>query len=239
MLFCGAMKIFAHRGARKEAPENTLLAFQKALELGVDGIEFDILLTKDKVPVVTHNNDLSILTSYKGLLHQTPFSAIRDLNLGEGQIIPTLTEVLELVKIYPKAHAVLELKAQSGLAMDAAKLIGGLAQDILPPERFTLSSFSLSYLKAMKKHHSKLRRAWIVSRPPFTLVPFSFFDTFLELGAIHPCVSITSDRLVQKAHREGWEVLAWTVNDSKDWQKVSNLRVDGIFTDDPRWAMTL
>ena len=72
-----------------------------------------------------------------------------------------------------------------------------------------------------------------------TLLTSTFFDTFLELGAIHPCVSITSDRLVQKAHREGWEVLAWTVNDSKDWQKVSNLRVDGIFTDDPRWAMTL
>ncbi len=230
------MKIFAHRGAPREAPENTLLAFKTALELGVDGIECDILLTKDKIPVVTHNDDLSILTNQKGHIHDLPFSSISHLDLGKGQTIPTLTEVLELAKPYPNCKMLLELKHQPGLARDTTLLVGGLAAELLPPEQFIFSSFSLPYLHWMKKQHPKFSRAWIVARPLFTLVPFSVFDTLLPIQALHLRLDIISSPLVEKARREGWEVATWVVNHREQLQKAQACGVDGIFTDDPRWA---
>lgn len=238
------MKIFAHRGASKEAPENTLAAIRRALELGVDGIEFDILLTKDKIPVVTHGNNLSVLTDATGYVHEKTFSEISNLDVGRhfgpafaGHTMPTLTEVLELAKPFERCQMILELKSQPDLTNDATKLIGELSQDILPPERLLFSSFSLSYLKALQRHHPHLKRAWIVAEPLFTLVPFRFFDSFLKISAIHPRLAITSESLVQRARKQGWQIHSWVVNSLSERQQAEAAGIDGFFTDDPRWAV--
>ena len=231
------MKIFAHRGASREAPENTLLAFKTALEIGVDGIEFDVLLTKDKVPVVTHNDDLSILTNQKGRVRDLPFSSICNLDVGRGQTIPTLTEVLELAKPYPNCKMLIELKYQRDLARNATLLVGGLAADLLPPEQLLFSSFSIRYLHWMKKQHPKLKRGWIVAKSLFTLVPFSIFDTLLPLQAFHPRLGLLTPRLVERARKRKWEVASWVANDREQLQRAKFCGVDGIFTDDPRWAV--
>ncbi len=128
------MKIFAHRGASKEAPENSLEAFRKAVEIGVDGIELDCLLTKDRVPIVTHYNDLSILKLGKGSLFEKTWAEVRDLG------IPNLTQVLEQIKP-TETEVVFDIKAQPGLMTEGPMIVAGLAAEILPPSQILLSSF--------------------------------------------------------------------------------------------------
>lgn len=98
------VSIFAHRGASHQAPENTLEAFQKAVDQGVDGIELDVQMTKDQVLVVAHDEQLERVSNGKGYLKDHTLQELRALDFSCGhdeysQVkIPTLAEVLELVK---------------------------------------------------------------------------------------------------------------------------------------------
>ncbi|MBI4365660.1 MAG: glycerophosphodiester phosphodiesterase, partial [Deltaproteobacteria bacterium] len=102
------MLILAHRGASKYAPENTLPAFRKALELGIDGVEFDVQLTRDKVPVVIHSDHLAPWTTTYEFVYRTPLRALETIDVGSvfgaafaGERIPTLEAVLALLAERP------------------------------------------------------------------------------------------------------------------------------------------
>ena len=99
-----------HRGARAYEPENTLLSFRKALEMGVDAIEFDVRRTKDKHLVVIHDADVKRTTNGKGLVADLTLKEITDLSTEKGEKIPTLEEVLELLD--SKVKILVELKEQ-------------------------------------------------------------------------------------------------------------------------------
>ncbi|MFZ1595176.1 MAG: glycerophosphodiester phosphodiesterase family protein, partial [Anaerolineae bacterium] len=95
---------FAHRGARQAAPENTLAAFGRAVDLGADGIELDTLLSQDGALVVCHNFDVDETSNGSGRVHDLPLAALRELDFGgwfdpafAGTQIPTLDEVFDLV----------------------------------------------------------------------------------------------------------------------------------------------
>ena len=93
------MLIIAHRGASSEAPENTLIAFSKAVEIGADYIEFDIRLTKDKEIIIMHDENTKRTTGYDGLIKDMTLSELKKLNCGNEAIdaeIPTLEEIINL-----------------------------------------------------------------------------------------------------------------------------------------------
>ena len=92
------MLIIGHRGAMGHAPENTLASFQKAIELGADGIELDVYQTHDKKLVVIHNNYVGTTTNGHGLVEKMTLAEIKKLDAGSGHEIPTLEEVLDLFK---------------------------------------------------------------------------------------------------------------------------------------------
>lgn len=199
------MKIFAHRGASKEAPENTLQAFRKALEIGVDGIEIDCLLTKDRVPVATHYDDLRILKLCEGFVRHKPWNEIQTLS------IPTLTEVLELAKSY-KCQVILDIKSQKGLMQKSPYIIAGLAQEILAPERILLTSFYWHHLLHLKKHFRHLPRGLILYQSAFRLVPIQIFDKLFHLRTIHPWLKWTTPALAQNWQAKGFQVHTWVAN---------------------------
>lgn len=211
------MKIFAHRGASLEAPENSLEAFRAALVLGADALELDCYLHPARGLVVTHNLE----------------------NVNDPDI-PTLQEVLALNRSTATGGAqtpiIFDIKAQKGLYRPAALAVAALAEKYLPPEKILLSSFFWRHLLALRRHFPQLPRALILKQRAFKLVPISFFDKWFAIQAIHVGVWWTTPALVEKWHRAGKKVHAWVVNRPDEIRRCLEMGVDGIFTDDPRLA---
>lgn len=236
-------RIIAHRGANLEAPENTLPAIERALELGADGVEFDLMLTSDKVPVVTHNDDLSMLTHFAGYLHTTPFATVKALDVGShfstkfaGTVMPTLAEVLEVISPHD-VLTVLDIKAQPGMGTKAALLAGGIVSDMRMRGPIIFASSSLRILGELKKRHRAIPRALTVSIPPFPFFPTGLFAKFNGLSALHPSLRSLWPSLVAKMKGTGLEINAWTPNSPQEFDMCADFGIDGIFTDDVAAAL--
>ena len=223
------MKIFAHRGASIEEAENSPAAVRKALEIGVDAIEIDCLMTKDSVPIVNHDNDLLKRRVARGCVHEKSWKEVQALH------IPCLTEILEIIKP-TSTQVILDLKSQPGWMQKGPQIIAGLALEILPPEQILVSSFYFRHLFTLKKHFPSLARGLILSRRAFKLVPPPIFDKLFAVRSIHPCLKGLKSEWVQKQQTFGLKVYAWTANTREDFKRCSDLGVDGVFTDDPRSA---
>ncbi len=231
--------LIAHRGARREAPENTIPAFERAIELGADGIEFDVVLTKDRVPLVTHNDDLSILTHFDGFAHRTPFSMIRGLDFGShfrpsfsNITVPTLTEVLELIQPH-EISIICELKGQPGMDFHIAELVGGMISDFRFRKKVVVSSSDLKILYHLKRLYPGLPRAIIIkNRPYFSFFRASLFAKLLGVSELHPCLPVLGPSFMKRAKRNGLWVSCWTVNEPADMDRCLSMGVEGIITDD-------
>jgi glycerophosphoryl diester phosphodiesterase len=93
-----AVELIAHRGASTEAPENSIDAFEKAIGQGADRIELDVRLTADGQPIIIHDTDTERVCERKLIVAQTPLAALRELRLQNGEPLPTLDEVLDLIE---------------------------------------------------------------------------------------------------------------------------------------------
>lgn len=235
--------VIAHRGASREAPENTLPAIQRALTLGAQGVEFDVLLTQDKVPVLGHNDDLSILTHHRGWAHATPFATVRALDVGghfsaatAGVTMPTLAEALELLMPHD-VTAIVEIKAQPGLSASAAELIGGIAGDFRMNGPLIISSSSLAVLRELARRHPKIPRAFILKRRAFAFVSSTLVAAWRGLSGIHASLGALTPKLAQRMHRRHAQVFGWTANSAGDIDRCIACGADGIITDDVAQAM--
>ena len=224
------MKIFAHRGASKEAPENSIEAIQIAMELGVDAIEIDCMLTKDHIPVVTHYNELFHLYDIKGKVHEQRYAEIKKLGIAK------LVDVLEMVRP-TSMRLILDIKAQPrDLMQKGAKKIARLAQALLPDEQMILSSFYFRHHLVLRTFFNSIPRGAILGRGPFTLLPTFVFKKFLGLHSIHPHWKSIHRPQVERWQNHGLKVYTWVANTKEEMEVCKNLGVDGIFTDDPRFA---
>ena len=230
--------LFAHRGARREAPENTIPAFERAIEIGADGVEFDVLLTKDRVPIITHNNDLSVLTHFDGLVHETPFSTIKSLDFGSHYrtsfsniTAPTLTEVLELLQPHD-ISIICELKSQPGMASSVAELVGGIISDFHFRNSVVLSSFDVKILYYLKKLFPNIPRALTIKRRAFPFFPWRIFATLLDVNEIHASFPMITPSFMAKVRQHDWRLDVWTVNETSEIDRCISLGVEGIITDD-------
>ncbi|MFH0800694.1 MAG: glycerophosphodiester phosphodiesterase [Pseudomonadota bacterium] len=238
---CKTPLIIAHRGARREAQENTLPAFRLALELGAGGIELDVMLTSDLVPVVTHNDNLSILTPFHGHVRATPYETIRSLNVGAGAgrpgtTMPTLPEALSLIG-RSRVLTIVEIKSQRGMAAKAAEIVGNTISDADMQGPVVVSSFSVRIIREMAKCHPQFARALIIKGQAFSFLRSEVFARLMRLSAIHASLGSLSPGLVGRMHRRGVEVHAWTVNRPEDFDRCVALGVDGVITDDVRFAL--
>ncbi len=234
------IKIIAHRGASKEAPENTIPAFKRAIEIGVDGIELDVLLTKDRVPIVTHNNDLHILTSHKGNIHKINFSDLKTLDFGShfddefaGTTIPTLTEVIELCQVHP-VKLYIELKEQPISGIES--IVGGLINDMEFSDRCVVSSFSTKILKNMKKQFPYIRRGLGVVRRYLRWPPMKISIKEVRASEIHLRSVLANSKIVDWANKNDLGISFWTVNEATEMLKIAKLKPEGIITNDPALA---
>jgi len=233
----------AHRGGGGEAPENTLAAFELALRQGADGIELDVRLSSDGVPVVIHDPRLGRTTSGHGWVSEHRANALRRLDAGSwfnrrfpekarhryvGAKIPLLSEVLAWVGQH-KIQVFVEIKRGRGTypGIEAKVLeeieragIRGLV---------TIISFHLRTLRRVRELDSYLSLGLDVSRSLLAIRR----TRSLEGKAILPHWAIASRRFIRRAHGQALRVFTWTVDHRARMERMIAAGVDGIITNYP------
>jgi len=220
--------VIGHRGACGYAPENTLASFAKAIELGVDMIEFDVQRCKTGELVVLHDVTVDRTTNGKGWVGDFTLADLKKLDAGAGEQIPTLREVLDLVMC--KTRINIEIK-EEGIVDDVAAIVKEYAAR---PEwsegDFLISSFWHRELAAFKKIYPDVATSAL-----FTCNPAQGVEFVLSLGVdIVGCsIEFISKELVQSAHAHGKKIFLFTVNTPDEIRYALSLGVDGIFSNFP------
>ena len=223
-------KIIAHRGASAYAPENTIAAFQLALDQGADGIELDVMLSKDNHLVVIHDGAVDRTTDGQGLVRDMTLEELKSLDAGQGQAVPTLEEVFEqfggrfLINIELKNYA----SIFDSLPIETAKLV----KKYQIGENVLISSFNPFNLP---RFHAKMPKVdlGLLTNPKSSK---NWIWRLFEYDALHPYFSDVDAVLVASLHRRNREVNVWTVDDPQEIRRLAALEVDSIITNDPKLA---
>ncbi len=220
------LQCVGHRGAKGYRPENTLSSVRKALELGARYIEIDVYHIEDKLAVF-HDNRLERTTNGVGYLTEQSFDALRTLNAGNGERIPTLLEVCQLVD--RKACLNIELKGPN-TAKPVLRLINRLVKQGWHKQAFLVSSFDHRQLEQMRNLDEQILLGALING---LLVDDARFAHDLGAYSVHPSLEFIDQRFVEDAHAKGIKVYPYTVNHPEDIEKMYQLGVDGVFTDFP------
>lgn len=226
--------VIAHRGASGHAPENTLVAFERAVELGAGFIETDLHLTRDARFVAIHDRTLERTTNGQGAVRNFTLPQLRELEAGMwydrkymGERIPAIEEVLAFARKHDIVFY-LELKYEAAWGMHHA-LVGALRN---PDDaaRTVVISFDPSTLASLRKLDATVMTGLLVEEPSVDWV-----KTALEVGARQLCPrsTLVTPELVAAAHRADLHVATWTVNEAEEMRSVIAAGVDGVMTDFP------
>lgn len=230
------MELWGHRGAYHYAPENTIYSFEKAIELGADGIEFDVQLTKDGEVVVTHDEKIDRVSNGTGWVKDYTLSELKKINFNKRGIsephfmeIPTLEEALQLLA---KARLLINIELKTGIIYydgierKTADLVNryGLA------ERVLYSSFNHFSVQNVKEYDPTAKTALLCGGG--ILVTGEQCEK-VGATALHPSVQqIRFPGLVEDCHKRGVRVHVWTVDSEADFIYAKERGVDGVFVND-------
>lgn len=221
------LNIIGHRGAAFHEPENTLRGFRLALELGVAGVELDVQLTRDGRLAVIHDETLERTTNGRGLVKDFTLAELQRLDAGQGEPVPVLEEVLELVR--GRAHLLVEMKQP-----EAAPALLEFFRQHQAFAAAHLISFWHPPLKALKEAEPRLHTGvLLVGCPvdPAGLAQAAGAET-LVLNYRY-----VNRELVEAAHRQGIKVVAWNIDDPALLPTYLPLNLDAICTNRPREIM--
>ena len=232
--------VIAHRGFSGQFPENTMVAFEAAVEAGADMIELDVSLSQDRVPVVIHDETLDRTTSGSGRVQDFTLPELQRLDAGSwfgepfrGARIPTLEEVFR--QVGPQTSINVELKPE-GFEKDNPE--DALEQHVLDlirkhglNESTLISSFEWRFFPRIRQLNSEIHLAVLWENGPL--------KSALETAQANHAITLNPDkgqltsRLVEQAHAAGLRVLSYTIDTRERMQKVLSWGVDGLFTNEP------
>ena len=225
--------LIAHRGARYEALENTLQAFELAVDAGAEMIEFDIHKTIDDHVVVIHDTTTERVSDVNIDIHTSTLEQVREVKLEGNLQIPTLDEVFSQLK--GKIYFQIEIK-QNGIApfvMDLIEkynvhdqcVISSFLHPTLHHFKKSTKKLMLASLEPTEKHerYRNLLRNWMVNN-----------TKKLGFDGYHPEYTLVTPKIVRKAHSKNLFVNTWTADTPKDWGYLIECGVDGIMTNYPR-----
>jgi len=212
-----------HRGAAGLEPENTLRSFKKALEIGVDAVELDVHLTKDRKLAVIHDSTVDRTTNGHGYVEDLTHKEIRKLDAGKGEQVPTLQEVIDLVK--GKAILQIELK---GFGVEEA-VIKTVEENKIVDE-VVITSFRHYMVKKAKKLNPRVNTGVL-----FLCIPLDAPKLAIDASAdaLHANVNYVDAHLVEDGHRNGLTVRTWNTDDPKQMNWLLDLNVDAIGSNRP------
>lgn len=247
------IEVHGHRGARAMRPENSLAAFEYAIQVGVDVLELDLAVTKDNVLVVSHDPHMNPKfctgpAGAKTTIREMTFDELQQWDCGSkqnpdfphqqtipGTRVPSLDQVLALAD-RGKFQFNIETKIfkdKPGLTPtpeEFSRLLASALRTHNVVERTMVQSFDFRTLHAMKRILPEVRLSALYSG-----MPKSFVKIAREAGAgiVSPHYSLVTEARVKEAHQAGLIVVPWTANTPRDWDKMIAAKVDAIITDDP------
>lgn len=234
-------KIFAHRGYSGKYPENTMIAFKKALECGVDGIELDVQLTKDGEVVIIHDETIDRTTTGKGFVVDYTYEELerfdasfkfKDLGFNK---IPTLREYFQLVKDYDIVTNV-ELKTGINEYLGIEEKVWELIKEYNLEEKVIISSFNHFSVMRMKKIAPQLKYGflsedWIIDAGKYT---HSY-----GVQCYHPRFNNLVPDVIKELKKYNLEINTWTVNLEEDMRYLYSNNIDVIITNYPELAQEI
>ena len=235
-----APKIIAHRGASAYAPENTVTAIQSAADMGIDWVELDVKLTADDVPIILHDDNLLRTTGHEGLVKDTPYSIIKELDAGSwfgdsfvGEKIPTLEDALECI-VENNMGLNLEIKSCEGREVETAQIVLDYMTRLWDDhDKIIISSFSEVSLETAA---DMLNGDWAIGYL-MNEAPENWKDMAKHLGA--KTININGNRddltreFIEDIIDDGYGILAYTINNPMRAKELLSWGVDGVFTDEP------
>ena len=233
-------QVTAHRGFSKVAPENTMPAFEAAMECGADYIELDVQLTSDGQLVVIHDDKLDRTTDGKGLVSRRTYDELQTLSAGswfgkDGEFddvkIPLFSDVLELVGDDIMLN--IEIK-KSGDPKKTAEKTVELIEEYGIVNSCYVTSFSYPALKKVKQLNSKIKTAFIAN-----LATATSYAQLPYIDAVSMNYLFVNQAVVNSAHHHGKRIFVWTVDRQSEMQKMMALGVDNIITDRPDKALEI
>jgi len=241
--------VISHRGANRLAPENTLAAFKKALEFGVDGFENDVHMTRDGHLVVCHDDTVDRTSDGSGLICEKTLDELRALDFGgwfspefAGEKIPTLEEFFALCG--PLKVINVEIKRAPDGSPAAAPAVVRLARQMGCFDRLIVSSFDMDMLQACLAEDAGTRVCFLYAPisgdvcDEVAADPVGFARQY-GLYAYHPFAILVSQEYIDECRAAGVVVNAWTVNQDYGIELLRDWGVDGIITDEPALAMRI
>jgi glycerophosphoryl diester phosphodiesterase len=229
--------IFAHRGANRVCPENTLAAFATAIDLGADGVELDVQFSSDGELVIIHDYALDKTTDGKGRVVGQPYAELRKLDAGSwfgpqfaSTRIPTLNQVLDL----------LQGKLLINIELKSVDMVSTLGRDVVRcvrehgmVDQVVLSSFNPFTLRSAKRAGPEFECALLIAPDLPGWMRSGFIRIWSLAQGLHPEFKIVDARFLAAARKRGMPVRPWTVNEEADMRRMLELGVDAINTDWP------
>jgi len=230
------MKIHAHRGYSSKYPENTLIAFEKALEYDADGIECDVQLTKDRVPVIIHDEKINRTSNGKGYVKDYTYEVLLHFDFAHhkpgdyGKLpIITLRELLLLIQD-SKKYITLNIELKNDLFN-----YEGMEEIILDEVKafenemaIIYSSFNHNSMKLIRELKPDAQTAALVDNERPDLVPYL---KTLKVDGIHPSILILDEEIIAELIANNIYVNVYTINDAALAQRLADNKVAGVFTD--------
>jgi len=228
--------VWAHRGASRQAPENTIAAFALAERLGADGIELDTQLCASGEAIVFHDESLGRTTGFAGLVSETPWNVIQRLDAGArfdarfaGERVPLLEDALAATQLLVNV----EIKSERGDDRGLTAAVLRAVRRTSSASRVLLSSFNPFCLLRARAQEPSLPRALLFERDAMFLLRHGLSAPALGVVALHPEDELATDRAVARWRRRGYAVSPWTVDDPLRAVALQRAGASGIITNVP------
>ena len=234
------MKVIAHRGNSSEAPENTLVAFKQAVDLGADFLEFDVHLSAEGIPVVIHDENVLRTTNSKQAIevHSLSYKSLRELDAGswysevyKNESIPTLESVFRCFQ--GQIGFMVEVKGVLPSVGCVAEKVAEVV-NMFPNETIYIGSFESSIVEALSLLlPENLLISIVESEEGFRKHQHIQQDIFAF------DFQLLSEEYVKEIHKNEKSIWAWTVNEDSDIERLISLGVDGAITNFPKRVQAL
>jgi glycerophosphoryl diester phosphodiesterase len=236
--------IIGHRGYHAKYPENTLIAFQAALEAGAMMIELDVMLSRDRQVVVIHDETLERTTDGHGSVTDLALAELKQLDAGSwfdsqfaGQQIPELSEVLDLVN--GRAYVNIEIKSSAYEFRHPPDAVEKQVVELIRQKKLLdtsmISSFDVNILEQIAFMKDTPATAFISKQP----ASYKTVDmcTRLKVFSWHPEYRVVNRNQVKQMHAAGIRVFPYNVDSLEDFARMRDMQVDGVITNDPAAAV--
>ncbi len=219
----------AHRGFTKSFPENTIEAFQAAIDNNFDAIELDIQFSKDGHAIVFHDENLSRLTANFAEVNDLTLPELKELRIDKIYSIPTLAEVLEFIG--GKSIVIVEIKDPKAVEEVVKQLEKSIKGDSRSYNQFIISSFDWTVLTEVALLNSQIKLGVLTFDEIEKALAFA---EVIKADCIFPHFSLLNAEICEEISQKNIKIYPWTVNEIDDLQRIKTLKINGIISDFPQ-----